>query len=68
MFYASSYTHGGMPRPKLGSFTDENRNNYTTMTWDITKQTLIDIFMTRAGEAVRARVAHARKFGKTRIK
>lgn len=68
MFYASSYTHGGEPRQKVEMFTGEDGNSYTAMTWDLTKPVLINIFMTRVGEAVRARVAHARKFNKTRIK
>lgn len=68
MFFASSYTHGGTPRPKVWSFTGDDRNNYTAMTWDLSKPVLIDIFMTRAGTVVRERIAHARKFGKAWIK
>jgi hypothetical protein len=67
IFYANSYTYKGEPRPKGEGFTGDDGNNYHAITWKLTRQMLIDIFMHEKGDVVRARVAHRKKFRRKRI-
>lgn len=65
---ASSYTYKGDPHPKVEGFQGNDGNNYMAITWEITKQTLIDIFMFERRIVLEAKIAHSRKFGKKRLR
>lgn len=67
LFGVNSYTYQGEPRPKGEGYRGDDGNNYHAITWDLTRQTLIDIFMHEKGDVVHARVAHRKKFRRKRI-
>ena len=67
MHMTSSYIFKGEPRPKVEGFKGNDNSNYMAITWEITKQTLIDVFLSERSAQVRRVIAHGRQFGKKRI-